>query len=264
MPASVPSKSRNSALRAGSAASGWSSAGRRAAAPPRRHPRRARSGTGCRDVVLEARSWPMTTTTSMPVAFRSTGRRGRQRQHLCRLHPDGGGDRRRRLLHARRVVDGRGRLRRRRVDGCLHRPSAGADDRGVVRGQARWCSSRWPRRRSPCSARPSWSSSARRGVPPWSWWWSKRRAAPAAVVEVVLPASAAAVVVVVDVGLAVLLTLGRVPTATRTATATTKSEMTATALTTESEPEVPCAGWSPSIAGPACRATRARCKPFRW
>ena len=75
-----------------------------------------------------------------------------------------------------------------------------------------------------------------------------------AVVDVVVEPLAAAVV---DVVVAVLLTLGRVPTATRTATATTKTMITAAALTTESEPEVPGVGCSPSIAGPACRATQA-------
>ena len=69
---------------------------------------------------------------------------------------------------------------------------------------------------------------------------------------------------VVDVVVAVLLTLGRVPTATRTATATTKTMITTAALTTEREPEVPGVGCSPFIAGPACRATPGQRKPFRW
>ena len=67
----------------------------------------------------------------------------------------------------------------------------------------------------------------------------------------------------VDVVVAVLLTLGRVPTATKTATATMNTMMTAPARTTESEPDVPGVGCSPFIAGPACRAPGRR-KPFRW
>ncbi len=76
-------------------------------------------------------------------------------------------------------------------------------------------------------------------------------AAPAAaVVDVVLPPAAmAAVVGVVVVG--VLLTLGRVPTDTRTATATTKRIRTAAARTIESEPADPVCGWSSSIERPA-------------
>jgi hypothetical protein len=52
---------------------------------------------------------------------------------------------------------------------------------------------------------------------------------------VVVAPPAAAVVGVVVVG--VLLTLGRVPTETRTATATTKRMRTAAARTIESEPD---------------------------
>ena len=54
---------------------------------------------------------------------------------------------------------------------------------------------------------------------------------------VVIAAPAAAAVVVVVLG--VLLTLGRVPTATRTVTATTKRMRTAAARTIESEPDDP-------------------------
>ena len=64
MDASVPSKSRNSALRSGSAASGRSGAGRRARAVARRSHRQE---VAVVVVVVEARSWPMTTTTSVPV-----------------------------------------------------------------------------------------------------------------------------------------------------------------------------------------------------
>ena len=63
------------------------------------------------------------------------------------------------------------------------------------------------------------------------------------------------VVTVVTVAEGVLLTLGRVPTATSTATATTKATRTAAARTTESESdEPPVCGRSASIGGPACRA----------
>jgi hypothetical protein len=51
----------------------------------------------------------------------------------------------------------------------------------------------------------------------------------------------------VVVGVGVLLTLGRVPTDTRTATATTKRMRTAPARTMESEPDDPVCGWSSSI-----------------
>ncbi len=64
-------------------------------------------------------------------------------------------------------------------------------------------------------------------------------AAPALAVDVVVPAPLAAVVGVV---LGVLLTLGRVPTATRTVTATTKRMRTAAARTMESEPDDPVCG----------------------
>jgi hypothetical protein len=72
--------------------------------------------------------------------------------------------------------------------------------------------------------------------------------APPATVVVV--AALAAVVGVVVVG--VLLTLGRVPTDTRTATAITKRMRTAAARTIESEPDGGVFDWSSSIEGPAC------------
>jgi hypothetical protein len=73
-------------------------------------------------------------------------------------------------------------------------------------------------------------------------------AAPPPATVVVVPALAAVVVVVAGV----LLTLGRVPTDTRTATATTKRIRTAAARTIESEPDdpVPDGGvcdWSSSM-----------------
>ena len=78
----------------------------------------------------------------------------------------------------------------------------------------------------------------------------------AAVVDVVVEPPAPAVVV--EVVAAVLGTLGRVPTATSKATATTKMAMTTAARGRESEPEDPGDGCSPSIGGPACRATPAK------
>jgi hypothetical protein len=68
-------------------------------------------------------------------------------------------------------------------------------------------------------------------------------AAPPPATVVVVPALAAVVVVVVGV----LLTLGRVPTDTRTATATTKRIRTAAARTIESEPDVGVCDWSSSM-----------------
>jgi len=68
---------------------------------------------------------------------------------------------------------------------------------------------------------------------------------------VVLAAPAAAVVVVVP---GVLLTLGRVPTATRSVTATTKRMRTAAARTIESEPDDLVCDCSSSIGSPACPA----------
>ena len=65
----------------------------------------------------------------------------------------------------------------------------------------------------------------------------------------VVDLAVAVVVGVVVVG--VLLTLGRVPTDTRTATATTKRMRTAAARTIESEPDDPVCGCSSSIGGPA-------------
>ena len=53
-------------------------------------------------------------------------------------------------------------------------------------------------------------------------------------------AAAGRVVAVVGVVVGVLLTLGRVPTDTRTATATTKRMRTAAARTIESEPDDAC------------------------
>jgi len=52
-----------------------------------------------------------------------------------------------------------------------------------------------------------------------------------------------------------LLTLGRVPTETRTATATMKRMSTAAARTIESEPDDAVCGGSSSIEGPACPGT---------
>ena len=163
---------------AGAAARG----GRAAASPApgkvrRRHGRRRAS---------TARSSPMTTTTSVPVTP-LTGVGARERQHLGRLDADGGGDGRR-LLLARRVVHGRGRLGGRRVDRRLHRPAAAADDRRVVRGQ-------------PVGARGvghddtdrGWARTVvvvvvmrRLGAPP-SWWWSRRRRRRRSVVVVPTP-----------------------------------------------------------------------------
>ena len=85
-------------------------------------------------------------------------------------------------------------------------------------------------------------------VAPWSLWPAfvvvvVVAAPPAFVVDVVVAAPLATVVaVVVAVVLGVLLTLGRVPTATRTVTATTKTMRTAAALTMESEPVDPVGG----------------------
>ena len=76
-------------------------------------------------------------------------------------------------------------------------------------------------------------------------------AAAAAVVVVLPPAAAATVVGVVVAVVGVLLTLGRVPTDTRTATATTKRMRTAAARTIESEPDDPVCGLSSSIERPA-------------
>ena len=72
-------------------------------------------------------------------------------------------------------------------------------------------------------------------------------------VVVVLPPTTGAVVGVVVGG--VLLTLGRVPTDTRTATATTKMMRTPAARTIESEPDVAVFDCSSSIEGPACPGT---------
>jgi hypothetical protein len=77
-------------------------------------------------------------------------------------------------------------------------------------------------------------------------------APPPATVVVVLPPTAVVVGVVVG---GVLLTLGRVPTDTRTATATTKMMMTPAARTIESEPDGAVFDWSSSIGGPACPGT---------
>jgi hypothetical protein len=77
-------------------------------------------------------------------------------------------------------------------------------------------------------------------------------AAPAAVVVVLPPGSVVGVVVGAVTGSP--LTLGRVPTATRTATAITKRINTAAARRTESEPDVPDGGRSVVTRGPACRA----------
>ena len=166
----------------------------------------------------------MTTTTSMPVTP-LTGVAVVSGSTWAGLTPmvvamDAG-----RLLLPGRVVDGRRGLAGGGVDRCLHRPAAGADDRRVVRGQpvgaravghhdAHRARGDGGRRRG----RPLWPALvvvvcraavvvvvARRRRPRWSSW---------------SPPPAAAVVVVVVLG--VLLTLGRVPTATRTATATTK------------------------------------------
>ena len=86
-------------------------------------------------------------------------------------------------------------------------------------------------------------------------------------VVVEAPPAAAVVGVVVGTVVAALLgtplTLGRVPTSTRTATATTKTTRTTAARTTESEADMPVCGCSSSIGGPACPAPRP-CKPFRW
>src|SRR5271157_2967044 len=84
----------------------------------------------------------------------------------------------------------------------------------------------------------------------------------AAVVVVVDGAPAAAVVgvvgvvvgVVVGALLGALLTLGRVPTSTRSATAATKTARTTAARTTDSEADMPVCGRSSSIGGPACPA----------
>ena len=186
------------------------------------------------------------------------------------MHADGGGDGRRLLLLARRVVDGRGRLGGGGVDGRLHRPAAGADDRRVVGGQ-------------PVRAGGVGHDDAGRAVGRGGRGGRRLPLVPGlgggrvvAVVVVVVeapppaavvaswspPAAAAAVVGVVVVG--VLLTLGRVPTATRTATATTKRMRTAAARTIESEPDVPVCGLSSSIERPAWPGAAARSKPFRW
>ena len=131
MAASVPSKSRNSAPCAGSAARGRA----RPAAPgtasaaraPSRHVGRQAPGAA-------ARSWPMTTITSSPDVG-ADWRGGADRQHLGRLHADGGGDGRGGLLLARRVVDGGGRLAGAGVGRRLHVPPSRADHGRVVGGQ---------------------------------------------------------------------------------------------------------------------------------
>ncbi len=264
MAASVPSKSRNSALRAGSAASGRRSAGRRAAASPAAgNVRSARWSSSC----VVARSAPMTTTTSMPVTP-LTGVARRERQHLGRLDADGGGDGRRRLLLARGVVDGRGGLGRGRVDRRLHRPAAGADDRRVVRGQpvgarcalatttltgsgrpssSSWSPPLWPAlvvgrggrrgggRRRGRAAGGRRGRAARPRSPRWSASWSACCSRWGASRP------------------------PRGPPPPRR-----RAMRTAAARTIESEPDVPVCGCSSSIGGPACPCTPARSKPFRW
>ena len=119
MAASVPSKSRNSALRSGSAASGCRIAGRRARRL-RRGQRRGRDGRrrGRRQVGADDHDH---------VGSRdAVDRRGRrEREHLGRLDADGGRDGRRRLLHAGGVVDGRRGFGRGRSTGvCILQPPA--------------------------------------------------------------------------------------------------------------------------------------------
>ena len=196
---------------------------------------------------------------------------GRERQDLRRLDADGGRDGCRLLLEAGCVVDGRRRLRRRGVDGRLHRPAASTDDGRVVGRQtvgvravghddAHRSGRDGGGRRGVTAVMPR-----RRGA---SWSWS--------VVAVVVVAAPAAVVVVLAARQrggrrrrrgAVAgspLTLGRVPTATRTATATTKRIRTAAARTTESEPDVPDGGRSFVTRGPACRAPPPGASLSRW
>ena len=128
-PASVPSKSRNSALRAGSAASGCRSAGRRAAASPRRGQRQE-------PAVVVVPPGPADDHDDVGAGDAVDRRGRRERQHLGRLHADGGGDGRRRLPagppRSRRPTSPRWSTA---SIGRLHRPAAGADDRRVVRGQ---------------------------------------------------------------------------------------------------------------------------------
>ena len=171
MAASVPSKSRNSAL---VRRIGRHAAEQGAGAPPR--PRRRRRGQrqgAVVVVVVEARSCPMTTITSRP--RRRADRRGRRDGRTwAGFTPMARGDGRRLLLLARRVVHGRGRLVRGGVDGRLHLPPAGADHRRVVGGQpvgARGVGHHHADRAG--RDRASWWScspalGARGG---WSWWW---------------------------------------------------------------------------------------------
>ena len=130
MAASVPSKSRNSPACAGPAARG--------AQDGQVRPGVARAGLGQEEatvvVVSDARSWPMTTTTSAPVTplTDTAAVSGRTCTASRRWRWRG----RRLLLEARCVVDGRRRLARRRVDGCSHFPAAAPDDGRVVGRQS--------------------------------------------------------------------------------------------------------------------------------
>ena len=199
---------------------------------------------------FEARSEPMTTTTSVPVTPLTGVDVVMRERPGRRLDADGGGDGARLLLLPGRVVDGRRRHRGGGVDRRLHGPTAGADERRVVGGQTVRTLSRSPPRHSPSSAR-SWASSC---------------PSPCGhSLAVVVLCRAVVVVVVVRAAPAARRSssLGarrrqprrrssswrsaccsrsgvRVPTATRTVTATTKRMSTAAARTIESEPGRSC------------------------
>ena len=112
MAASVPSKSRKSRPAPARRERTQSSGG-----APQRRPGRATSGVPRR----RRRRRQVRADDHDDVDAGDAGDRdgGRERQDLRRLEADGGGDGRRLLLLARRVVDGRRRLGGRRVDRCL-------------------------------------------------------------------------------------------------------------------------------------------------
>ena len=106
-----------------------------------------------------------------------------------------------------------------------------------------------------CRAAPSWWWSLPEAVlGAWSWWSTAVVVVVDATPEPSWWCSPPSWVVGVVVG--VVLTLGRVPTATRTATATTKTTRTAAARTSESAPDDPRLRLLGLHQRPACRAPR--------